>query len=300
MNHDMDLTQILDRVISGLSLTEFELETLSKTDPSERLVRDCARLPLEDLIAKFPQLHAEIGRRGTQVKPLDLWSRYIPLAQLLLHWTTNHEPCLIGVTGVPGTGKSSLVRILSSIAEVFNVTTAVASLDDFYLTPVERQTLGHNWRGIGAHDLTLLQEFVDQITSETGVLAVPRYDTSAEMRLPPVMYQKPKLVLVEGWLVGTRIPEYASLTSALDRLIYLDTDLEWAHHSRVKRERRIREQSSGTMGMSQDDVERFWQEALLPGATKWVLPLKNEADVVLTIGPEYQIDEILVKTEDEN
>jgi pantothenate kinase-related protein Tda10 len=293
--------EALGRVLKGVALNEDELAVLQTRDAFETQLINYEGCELgrklDDRIRTFRVVDFELKARGLSVLPLELWTRHLPLAELLVHWANIKTPCLVGIAGVPGTGKTSLATTLAMITNRYGSSTAVVSLDDFYLTPAERQNLGYKWRAIpGSHDLAMLRKFIEQVKSGEDSLLIPRYDTRAEKRLEPSICERPRLVLLEGWLVGALIPGYEFLAAALDHLIYLDADLEWSHQSRLNREARIRRESHGKLGLSESETERFWQEALLPGAIQWVQPLKQRADVLIEIGPDYAIHSVVIRT----
>ena len=293
MNTDAPLHAILDRLLRGQVLNEGERKTLLYSDDSGGGTAPAGRdrfAGLDQRLQLFVQAHAAVKQLGYSIAPVQLWSRHFPLAELLVKWCANTHTCLIGIAGVPGTGKTSLTTILATILITMGRPVAQVSLDDFYVSPEERARRGYKWRALpGTHDLNLLQEFVRDAQSGANELSVPRYDTSAEKRLEPVIVVRPQLILIEGMFVGAAIPGYEFLANALSYLIYVDADLDWAHQSRISRERRIRTESGGKLGLSEADTETFWQEALLPASREWVLPLKEEADLVLEISGEYEI-----------
>lgn len=294
MKGDSQHAAIVERLLCGALPNEAQLSILCAPDELEQQLIDAASSDCLNSIARrvgiFRRVHEQLNASGLEQKPLELWSRLIPLTDVLINLTTDRHPCIVGIAGIPGTGKTSLARILTIIANEIGTKAVTVSLDDFYLTPTERERFGHKWRAVpGTHDLALLGEFVRQAKSGGETLSVPRYDTRAEQRLDPLMIERPQLVLFEGWFVGAAVAGYEFLADAIDCLLYLDADLEWAHKSRVNREARIREESNNSLGLSEEDTERFWQEALLPGSQTLVVPLKAKADLILTVDDSYAI-----------
>lgn len=299
MNKDSQKPAILKRLIDGNTPSGAELEVLSVADEIEqRLIQlSGSTSNVLERIRVFLRAYGEVDQLTFDVEPLDLWNRYLPLSQVLITWTKARRP-IVGIAGIPGTGKTCFASILSTICNELETPTAVVSLDDFYLTPEERKSRGYRWRAVpGTHDLDLLNQFLEQAKSESSSLLLPRYDTRAEERSSPLRVDVAKLVLLEGWFVGARAPGYEVLHESLDHLVYLNADLEWAHQSRLNREARIRKESEGRLGLSEQETEQFWNEALLPGSVEWVLPLKARADVVVGIGNGYRIGTIEIKRE---
>jgi pantothenate kinase-related protein Tda10 len=292
------------RLLAQKSISNAGLRTLaalSSSNPLEAALLKQSGDTLEDsLVQRFHlfkaasqtvQLLAE--QFGWQISTLDLWSFYLPLAQLLNHWNYDGACNLVGLAGAPGAGKTSMVKILAPLTTILSGRETInVSLDDFYLSPAERQAMGHRWRAApGTHDLVLLAEFISQVKSGQQRIAVPQYDTAAERRVAPLITREaPRLVIFEGWFVGAPVPGYESLSRALDHVIYLDMDINVAFASRVEREAKIRVESGDQRGMTVEQVESFWRDVLLPGTQMWVAPLKAQAELVFKIDATRRIN----------
>ncbi|KAH8681580.1 putative Uridine/cytidine kinase [Xylariales sp. PMI_506] len=136
-----------------------------------------------------------------------------------------HRPFIIGLNGVQGVGKTTLVRALAStLRDGQGLQTLVVSIDDFYLTHDDQQKLAASnpdnvlvsCRGEpGTHDMKLARQFFDAIC-EGRPAQVPQYDKSAFSgqgdRVPESEWEsvnepgqaKVQVVIFEGWCVGFR------------------------------------------------------------------------------------------------
>jgi len=297
-------SETIARLLAQKIISPAELRTLaalSSSDPLEAALLKQSSSTLEDLLVQRFQAFEAASRSvsllavqfGWQISNLDLWSFYLPLAQLLNHWEYDGACNLVGLAGAPGAGKTSIVKILTPLTTILSGRETInVSLDDFYLSPAERQALGHRWRAApGTHDLVLLAEFISQVKRGDEKIAVPQYDTAAERRNAPlVIREAPRLVIFEGWFVGAPVPGYESLSRALDHLIYLDMETEVAFASRVEREAKIRAASGNQKGMTAEQVESFWRDVLLPGTEKLVAPLKAQAELVFEIDATRRVN----------
>jgi D-glycerate 3-kinase len=144
-------------------------------------------------------------------------------------WNETGKPLVLGVSGSQGSGKTTLARQLQRALEAAGARTAVCSLDDFYLSRVERQVLAQSvhpllaTRGVpGTHDVALLGRTMTAL-GEPGTVSIPAFDKAADDPLPAAHWhhvQAPVDVLVlEGWCLGAR----AQADSALDHPV---NDLE--------------------------------------------------------------------------
>ncbi len=149
------------------------------------------------------------------VQTVDKW--YMPVAEDIAHHTSNcPHTFIVGVQGCQGSGKSTLSVFLQRILEQqFKLTTAVLSIDDFYLTKEERLTLSKTvhpllkTRGVpGTHDINLAQETIEKLkglTKDTHA-TVPRFDKAMDDRATYDQWDcvkgPVKVIILEGWCVG--------------------------------------------------------------------------------------------------
>ncbi|MEM6302095.1 MAG: zeta toxin family protein [Pseudomonadota bacterium] len=138
-------------------------------------------------------------------------------------------PLFVALNGSQGSGKSTLAEYLAqSLIHERKLSTVVLSLDDFYLTRVERQELAQSvhpllrTRGVpGTHDLTLLARTLDSMSAE-GSMKVPRFDKSQDDRVPEERwdsYEVPSdIVILEGWCLGATGDDRAALERPLNDL----------------------------------------------------------------------------------
>ncbi|KAF5010919.1 hypothetical protein FDECE_2947 [Fusarium decemcellulare] len=147
------------------------------------------------------------------------------LSQLKLHREEAPDrPFVIGLNGIQGAGKSTLVKALSVALEAQAVPTLVCSIDEFYLTRKDQVALAESHpdnalvqhRGEpGTHDMPLAKAFFDALLKGEPT-KLPKYDKAISGgkgdRLPesewkPVNqpgHPKIQAIILEGWCVGFR------------------------------------------------------------------------------------------------
>ena len=139
------------------------------------------------------------------------WLLSFPLLSVLEKCTdkVNH-PIIIGFSGLPGSGKSTLGLWIDNVARELSLDIKVISLDDFYLPGQEMDFAmkGNPWnvpRGFpGSHSLDLLHQSLDTFL-KTGVLASPIFDKSlrdGKGDRKGWCKLKTKVLILEGWFVG--------------------------------------------------------------------------------------------------
>ncbi|VUC21794.1 unnamed protein product [Clonostachys rosea] len=144
------------------------------------------------------------------------------LEQLKSHSTS--RPLVIGLNGVQGAGKTTLVSALANALEQEGAPTLVCSIDDFYLNHEDLVALGRQnpdnalvqHRGEpGTHDMPLANSVFTALM-EGKPTKIPVYDKSAFAghgdRAPESQWRSvnqpgqplTKAIILEGWSVGFR------------------------------------------------------------------------------------------------
>jgi len=121
----------------------------------------------------------------------------------------------VGINGCQGSGKSTLVAFLAEyLKQNYQLSVAVLSLDDFYLSKAERNVLADSvhalfkTRGVpGTHDVTLLTKTLNDLKRNQKLnISLPRFNKAQDDPFPkkywPEMQTPVDMVLFEGWCWG--------------------------------------------------------------------------------------------------
>ena len=140
-----------------------------------------------------------------------IWGLALPLLSDAFKLKNSHkEKILIGISALPGTGKTTLGNWLERVSPLLGFNVSVISLDDFYLPALEMDKAieGNPWnvpRGFpGSHSIDLLTEALTNWKS-TGNLKSPVFDKSLRNGLGDRSYWKaasPDILIIEGWFLG--------------------------------------------------------------------------------------------------
>lgn len=187
-------------------------------------------------------------RTDTKVVAIETW-----LLPLLKSRTNTTPPFVIGLSGVQGSGKSTLVTELQTSLTGHGYRAAQFSLDDFYLTNTDQTELSRSGNALwasrgqfGTHDVALAKQVFDALRNPEDVMSVkvPRYDKSRYRgqgdRVPvnqwPEVSVPLDVLIFEGWGVGFQAISKDELTARLrlarDKkaderiLLYSENDLE--------------------------------------------------------------------------
>ena len=123
----------------------------------------------------------------------------------------------VGLNGSQGSGKSTLADyVCCCLAQEHALTAVALSLDDFYLTRAERQSLAADvhpllqTRGVpGTHDVQLLRQVLEALrTSSAEPVLIPRFDKSIDDRAPENRWTRCEtpvdVIILEGWCLGAQ------------------------------------------------------------------------------------------------
>ena len=140
-----------------------------------------------------------------------IWGLALPLLSQAYKFHNNFsDRKIIGISALPGTGKTTLGKWLEAISIKFNFKIAVISIDDFYLPSNEMKFAIQNnpWnvsRGFpGSHSVKLMHEKLLN-WKMNGELNVPVFDKSLRNGLGDRSHWRldnPDLLILEGWFLG--------------------------------------------------------------------------------------------------
>ena len=137
-----------------------------------------------------------------------LWSLGLPILSLARSQPARKE--LIGLSALPGCGKSSLGQWLETAAHNLGLSLQVISIDDFYFPAdqLERSMKGNPWgvpRALpGSHDLQLLQRTLE-LWRKGQSIQCPRFDKALRNGRGDRSGWRAchaDLLVLEGWFVG--------------------------------------------------------------------------------------------------
>lgn len=154
---------------------------------------------------------------------------FIPLAQKLCDQAlASTQPIIVGINGCQGSGKSTLTDLLVELLNNHYQCPAVGmSIDDFYLTKASRQHLASEvhplfvTRGVpGTHDVSLMMDTLYRLKNGLVPTSVPVFDKSIDDRASkdswPLVSERPKIILFEGWCISALAQNEEALASPIN------------------------------------------------------------------------------------
>ena len=149
------------------------------------------------------------------------------------------SPLIIGINGTQGSGKSTLADYLCTMLGERKLRTVSVSLDDFYLTRAERQTLADTvhpllqTRGVpGTHDIALALSTINSLIEGSAKTLIPRFDKSTDDRHLEadcdLVSGAVDVIILEGWCVGAKPQPETALAQAVNSFEQeKDADSTW-------------------------------------------------------------------------
>ncbi|MDC2988336.1 kinase [bacterium] len=183
-------------------------------DKFEKLIIDIGWKSLDDWF-NFWKNHKEIFSIdqywNNRVNDDWIWGLALPLLSQAYKFQNNFsDRKIIGISALPGTGKTTLGNWLEAMSLKLKFKIAVISIDDFYLPSDEMKLAIYDnpWnvsRGFpGSHSVRLMYEKLLG-WKLNGELNVPVFDKSLRNGLGDRSHwrtDKPDLLIVEGWFLG--------------------------------------------------------------------------------------------------
>ena len=150
------------------------------------------------------------------------------LEDALLATLDDVAPCY-GITGLQGSGKTTLSHQIAALAAQRGRSVTVLSIDDFYLDRPEREALAREAHPLlatrgppGTHEVALACATIDALSAGESV-RLPRFDKISDTRIPESGWPssgRTDLVILEGWF--NQVPpqtetQLAAPVNALER-----------------------------------------------------------------------------------
>lgn len=147
-------------------------------------------------------------------------------------WSKNEKGLVVGIDGYSGAGKTTILKVLAKQ----NPDIIPLYMDDFVTVATEKQEAEKNSK---EHPENLLLKFNNNIKLEEFKKTIIQYKTQNSL----------KMVVVEGvFLLHPNV-----LENVLNKLIFIDTDIDKADERRVEREKKRWKENY----MSEDDPTSF-------------------------------------------
>ncbi len=184
-------------------------------DKYEKLIKDISEMKLDEWINFWGNQREILSYVSSFYKDNYrddwLWGVILPiLYDVYTLKKYSQRRLVIGLSALPGTGKTTLGLLIERLLLKMEIKAAVVSLDDFYLPSSEMNIAIKNnpWnvsRGFpGTHSINLIEEKILE-WKNTGKFNYPVFDKSLRNGLGDRSYWKidyPEILILEGWFLG--------------------------------------------------------------------------------------------------
>lgn len=172
---------------------------------------------------------------------------FIPLAEeVKLHQSSAKKPYFVGINGSQGSGKSTLSEFLKVyLTEIYTMNVVVMSLDDFYLSRIERQELAANvhplfaTRGVpGTHNMHQVKRVLHNIKNKQST-TIPRFNKATDDPHPRSAWTHVSsivdVVIFEGWCWGVEAQSYQQLQQPVNAFeADEDNNAKWRNYANTE------------------------------------------------------------------
>ena len=202
----------------------------------------------------------------------------VPLLDPLLS-ALKFKPCVLGVAGGTGSGKTTVARAILDAVGPDRIT--LIEQDSYYRDVNwrnEDELLHHNFDHPSAIDNDLMVSHLAALKAGHAV-EIPIYDFVRHRRTARTKRVAPQpVILLEGILIFVE----PDLRDLLDFKIYVDTDADLRLIRRLGRDMAER-------GRTVQDVLRQYLETVRPMHLEFVEPSKRYADIIIPEGGENRV-----------
>ncbi|MCO4294784.1 uridine kinase [Solitalea sp. MAHUQ-68] len=190
------------------------------------------------------------------------------------------KPFVIGVAGGSGSGKTYFLRSILNYFDPQDV--CIVSQDDYYipvgnLSPEENKL--YNFDLPRTIDNEKFQEDVFKLISGESVFK-KEYTFNNPNAIPKMLECKPAPIIV---IEGLFIFHFEGINNLLDMRIFIDAHEELALKRRLKRDQEER-------GYSHEDIMYKWENHVVPAYNEFLLPHKENADLVVENNEVQELD----------
>lgn len=185
---------------------------------------------------------------------------------------------LLGITGAPGSGKSTFAHELAEALRVGDVHVALVPMDGFHLPQdeLERRGLRDVMGRIDTFDAEGYLALLQSLRDDPGrTIAAPDFDRTVEEPVADALQVGPEveLVITEGNYLLDDEPPWPDIRATLDAVWFVESD-ESSRLSRLHA-RHVE------FGKSADEARRWMQRVDEPNARR-ISQTRSRADLVVT------------------
>lgn len=212
---------------------------------------------------------------------------------------TDDDVKIVAIAGPSGSGKTTTAHILQDQLEALGETTAVVSLDDFYLPADKLPILPDgdiDIESVNSLDIPLINKCFTQIIND-GTSALPKYDFKTKSRISDATLLNignHGIVIVEGLhamnpLITDLVPRKNILKMyiSVNRSVDDDNGVQMLSSRQIRLIRRVL-RDDRFRGSTATETLHLWNN-VIDGERKYLYCFKNTADIQLVTFHPYEL-----------
>lgn len=206
---------------------------------------------------------------------------------------------IVAIAGPSGSGKTTTAHILQNCLQSLGETTAVVSLDDFYLTAEKLPCLPDgsvDIESVNSLDIALIKECFNSII-ENGKASLPIYDFKTKTRIPDAKslnIGNHGIVIVEGLhamnpLITDLVPRknILKIYISVNRSVDDDNGVQMLSSRQIRLIRRVLRDDK-FRGATATETLHLWNN-VIDGERKYLYCFKDTADIQLVTFHPYEL-----------
>ncbi len=221
------------------------------------------------------------------------------ISEIAQRIASDDDLIIIAIAGPSGSGKTTTAHILRDRLETLGETTAVVSLDDFYL-PAEKLPLlpdgSRDIESVNALDIPLIKQCFEGIIA-SGKTYLPEYDFKTKSRNPQARLLdigNHGIVIVEGLhamnpLITDLVPHknILKIYISVNRSVENENGVQLLSSRQVRLVRRVLRDEQ-FRGATAQETLHLWNN-VIDGEAKYLYCFKNTADIRLATFHPYEL-----------
>lgn len=211
----------------------------------------------------------------------------------------DRDVIIVAIAGPSGSGKTTTAHILQDKLEKMGETTAVVSLDDFYLPADKLPVLPDGTtdiESVNSLDIPLIKECFGQIIKD-GMVNLPKYDFKTKSRIynaKSLNIGNHGIVIVEGLhamnpLITDLVPHknILKIYISVNRSVDDDNGVQMLSSRQIRLVRRVLRDDL-FRGATATETLHLWNN-VIDGERKYLYCFKNTADIQLVTFHPYEL-----------
>ena len=192
------------------------------------------------------------------------------------------RPCIVGIGGGAGVGKTTFADSLKSALEDKGKTVFVIHLDDFFKSPEERKLTGTEWDE-NHINLAEARRVLESIKRGAAKITKPKYNRTFRKIEPEIIdISGIDVAIFEGIYAIASDERLGNFLEFIGLPVFMSAEI-----SDIKKWRFLQEEKK-PYPRSREQMERHWNLGILPDLRNNILPSKKNARFIVSVDSSHE------------